>query len=78
MQNSRDLNVLNILYLWGASCCVILSHFPNIPAIATEILVTLFLNIVTSYVNQMPHYAYISCSHETHRRRRHTCAYGTF
>jgi hypothetical protein len=31
--------------LWDASCCVILSHFPNIPAIATETLVTLFQSI---------------------------------
>jgi NADH:ubiquinone oxidoreductase subunit 5 (subunit L)/multisubunit Na+/H+ antiporter MnhA subunit len=33
---------LPILSLWGVSCCVILSHFPNIHAIATEILVSLF------------------------------------
>jgi hypothetical protein len=29
------------LFLWGASCCVTLSHFPNIPAITTETLVTI-------------------------------------
>jgi hypothetical protein len=36
---------IKIVFLWGASCCIILSNFPNIPAIATETLVTLFQSI---------------------------------
>jgi hypothetical protein len=34
--------IVRVSFLWGASCCVILSHFLSIPAIPTETLVPLF------------------------------------
>jgi hypothetical protein len=39
------VNLFRSLFLWDASCFVILSHSPNILAIATEALVTLFRSI---------------------------------